>query len=68
MSGAELTIRTKATRRTFVAEDCQVEAAWVHAEGRWRHRHGDDFLYSGPHRYSWPARVVERIKWTGGRR
>lgn len=64
MMAAELRIRTKSTIRTFVADTCRVDGSgWVHAEGRWRHRNGDAYLYTETGAYSWPARAVERIKW-----
>ena len=53
-------------RGIFEADQCEISANWIHAEGRWRTRTGANYStisYSEPRRYTWPHRSIAEVRW-----
>lgn len=53
----------------FVADACNVDGPWIHAEGRWRTRggeHNSEARLSEAKAYTWPVAQVVEIRWAAG--
>lgn len=68
MTGAA-EIRVAGRHGMFVADACNVDGPWIHAEGRWRTRGGSnntELRWGEPAAYSWPVAQVVEIRWAAG--